>query len=209
MAKAKEEKKPCCKGWIVGIVVIALIVIIVLSGVGMYNGLVRSEVNVDNSWANVQAVYQRRADLIPNLVNTVQGAVNFEKETQTKIAELRTATASVKNEIQNAKTPAEIDAAAQKLDSIVSSYRGLNINVENYPQLKATENFLALQDELANTENKIAVERQRYNTAVKDFNTKIRVFPTNVVAGMFGFEKRTFFAAEEGAENAPDIEVLI
>jgi len=207
MAKeSKDDKKKLSTGWVVAIVVIAVVVIIVMSGVGMYNNLVRSEVSVDTAWGQVQAVYQRRADLIPNLVNTVQGAVNFEKETQTKIAELRAAATSVKNEIQNAKTPSEIDAAAQKLDNIVSSYRGLNINVENYPQLKATENFLALQDELANTENKIAVERQRYNTAVQDFNTKVRVFPTNVVAGMFSFEKRTFFAAEEGAEEAPQVQ---
>jgi len=207
MAKeeVKQEKKKLSTGWLVAIAVIAVIVIIVLSSIGIYNGLVRSEVSVDAAWGQVQTVYQRRADLIPNLVNTVQGAVQFEQETQTKIAELRSGVAAVKTEIQNAQTPAEMDAAAAKLDGIVSQYRGLNINVENYPQLRATENFLALQDELANTENKIAVERQRYNTAVQDFNTKVRVFPNNIVAGMFSFEKRTFFAAATGAENAPPV----
>jgi len=207
MAKeeAKQEKKKLSTGWLVGIAVIAVIVIIVLSSIGIYNGLVKSDVSVDTAWGQVQTVYQRRADLIPNLVNTVQGAVNFEQETQTKIAELRSGVAAVKTEIQNAQTPAEMEAAAAKLDTIVGQYRGLNINVENYPQLRATENFLALQDELANTENKIAVERQRYNTAVQDFNTKVRVFPSNIVAGMFGFEKRTFFAAAAGAENAPTV----
>src|SRR4030042_4713569 len=179
MAKEEKqgEKKKLSTGWIIGIAVIAVIVLIVVSSIGIYNKLVTSEITVDTAWGQVQTVYQRRADLIPNLVNAVQGAVQFEQETQTKIAELRTAATSVKTEIQNAQTPAEMDAAAQKLDGIVSQYRGLNINVENYPELKATANFLALQDELANTENKIAVERQRYNTAVQDFNTKIRVFP--------------------------------
>ena len=207
MAKeeVKQEKKKLSTGWLVAIAIIAIIALIILSSIGMYNTLVRSEVSVDAAWGQVQTVYQRRADLIPNLVNTVQGAVQFEQETQTKIAELRSGVAAVKTEIQNAQTPAEIDAAAAKLDNIVGQYRGLNINVENYPQLRATENFLALQDELANTENKIAVERQRYNTAVQDFNTKVRVFPNNIVAGMFGFEKRTFFAAAAGAENAPPV----
>ncbi|HJX05385.1 MAG TPA: LemA family protein [Candidatus Nanoarchaeia archaeon] len=208
MAKEEKqgEKKKLSTGWIIGIAVIAVIVLIVVSSIGIYNKLVTSEITVDTAWGQVQTVYQRRADLIPNLVNAVQGAVQFEQETQTKIAELRTAATSVKTEIQNAQTPAEMDAAAQKLDGIVSQYRGLNINVENYPELKATANFLALQDELANTENKIAVERQRYNTAVQDFNTKIRVFPSNIIAGMFGFDKRDFFAAAAGAENAPKAE---
>ena len=203
--EVKQESKKLSTGWLVAIAVIAVIVLIVLSSIGIYNKLVTSEVSVDTAWGQVQTVYQRRADLIPNLVNTVQGAVQFEQQTQTKIAELRTAAASVKSEIQSAKTPAEMDAAAQKLDNVVADYRGLNINVENYPELKATANFLALQDELANTENKIAVERQRYNTAVQDFNTKIRVFPSNIIAGMFGFDKRDFFAAAAGAENAPAV----
>ncbi len=207
MAKeeVKQEKKKLSTGWLVAIAIIAIIALIILSSIGMYNTLVRSEVSVDAAWGQVQTVYQRRADLIPNLVNTVQGAVQFEQQTQTKIAELRSGVATVKTEIQNAQTPAEMDTAATKLDGLVSQYRGLNINVENYPQLRAIENFLALQDELANTENKIAVERQRYNTAVQDFNTKVRVFPSNIVAGIFGFAKRTFFNAATGAENAPPV----
>ena len=151
---------------IIGIVAAVILVIIILWVIGAYNGLVQADVNVDNAWAQVETSYQRRADLIPNLVATVQEAVEFEQETQTKIAELRTQVASVKNEIQNAKTPDEMDSAGEKLNGIVENYRGLNINVENYPQLKATTNFLALQDELAGTENRISVERKRYNDAV-------------------------------------------
>jgi LemA protein len=190
-----EEKKKLSKGWIVAIVVIAVIVIIILSGVGMYNNLVRSDVKVDTAWGQVQTVYQRRADLIPNLVETVKGAKNFEQQTLIAITEARSAWT-------NAKTPEDQVAAANGMESALSR---LMVVVENYPELKSNANFLALQDELANTENKIAVERGRYNTAVQDFNTRVRVFPTNVVAGMFGFEKRTFFQSAPGAENTPPV----
>jgi len=190
---------------IIGIVAAVILVIIILWVIGAYNGLVQADVNVDNAWAQVETSYQRRADLIPNLVATVQEAVEFEQETQTKIAELRTQVASVKNEIQNAKTPDEMDSAGEKLNGIVENYRGLNINVENYPQLKATTNFLALQDELAGTENRISVERKRYNDAVGVINKKVRFFPTNIIASMFGFEKKEFFEAVEGAETSPEV----
>jgi len=196
MAKeVNQEKKKLSAGWVVAIVIVVVLVLIVSSGIGMYNKLVRSEVAVDNQWANVQAVYQRRADLIPNLVETVKGAKDFEQQTLIAITEARSAWT-------NAKTTEEQVAAANGMESALSR---LMVVVENYPELKSNANFLALQDELANTENKIAVERQRYNGAVQDFNTKIRVFPTSIVAGMFGFEKRTFFQATEGAENAPAV----
>jgi LemA protein len=202
MAKNKEQetqtepKKKLSTGWLVGIVVIIVIALIIMSGIGMYNGLVKSEVAVDNQWANVQAVYQRRADLIPNLVETVKGAKNFEQQTLIAITEARSAWT-------NAKTPEEQVAAANGVESALSR---LMVVVENYPELKSNQNFLALQDELANTENKIAVERQRYNGVVQTFNTQLRVFPTSIVAGMFGFGKRTFFAATQGAENAPGVQ---
>jgi LemA protein len=197
MAKETEakEKKKLSTGWLVAIVVIIVIALIIMSGIGMYNKLVKSEVSVDTQWGNVQAVYQRRADLIPNLVETVKGAKDFEQQTLTAITEARSAWT-------NAKTPEEKVAAANGVESALSR---LMVVVENYPELKSNANFLALQDELANTENKVAVERQRYNTAVQDFNTKARVFPTSIVAGMFGFKQRTFFAAASGAENAPAV----
>ncbi len=190
---------------IAGIIIGALLLITIFSIVGIYNGLVNSQVGVDQSWGQVQSVYQRRADLIPNLVSTVQGSVKFEQETQTKIAELRTGAESVKGDIQNAKTPNELDVAGQKLNDIISGYKSLNINVENYPDLKSSQNFLALQDELAGTENRINVERQRFNEAVGNYNKRIMRFPSNIIAGMFGFEKREFFEAKEGADTVPEV----
>jgi len=188
------------------IIPVAIALILLFWVVGSYNGLIGQDENVKKSWANVESTYQRRADLIPNLVNTVQGAVNFEKETQTKIAELRTGAAAIKTEISNAQTPAELDAAGDKLDNIVNGYRALNINVENYPQLKATENFLSLQDELAGTENRINVARQDYNKAVQSYNVKVRRIPTNIIASLFGFETKESFEAEAGAEEAPEVD---
>jgi LemA protein len=189
----QETKKKLSTGWIVGIVVIAVIVLIILSTISLYNGLVRSEVNVDNAWGNVQVQYQRRADLIPNLVETVKGAADFEQGTLTEITAARSAWT-------NARTPEEQVAAANGMESALSR---LMVVVENYPTLTATQNFQDLQAQLEGTENRVSVERQRYNTAVQDFNTKARVFPTNIVAGMFGFKQRTFFASASGAENAP------
>jgi len=199
-------KKKLSTGAIIGIIIAAIILVIVLSIIGMYNSLVQADVNVDNAWGQVQTVYQRRADLIPNLVATVQGAANFEQETQTKIAELRTAANTAKQAWDSATTPEDKLAAANQMESVLAGFRSLNINVERYPELKATTNFLALQDELANTENKIAVERKRYNDAVSVINKKVRFFPTNMIAGIFGFEKRTFFEAAQGAEEAPKVE---
>ena len=160
-----------------------------------YNGLVTADVSVDTAWSQVETVYQRRADLIPNLVETVKGAKNFEQETLIKITEARSAWAG-------AKTNEEKVAAANGMESALSR---LMVVVENYPELKSNANFLALQDELANTENKIAVERGRYNDEVSKYNRKVRAFPSNIAANLFGFEQRTFFKAAEGAENAPPV----
>ncbi len=189
------------------IVLISLAVVLLLSliwVVGSYNGLVSADESVNEKWANVQTAYQRRADLIPNLIVTVQEAVKFEKETQTQIAALRTGAIEAKDAMASAKTIEESQAAIQQSEQVMSQYRGLNINVENYPQLKATENFLSLQDELAGTENRIKTERDIFNKAVKEMNIKVRRFPTNIIAGMFGFEKKDSFEADAGAETAPD-----
>jgi len=153
----------------------------------------------------VNSAYQRRADLIPNLVSTVEGAVDFEKETQTEIAALRSGAVAAKQRLQNAKTPEEQIAAAREIDSIVGRFSGLNINVENYPQLKATENFLSLQDELAGTENRVKVDRDIYNKAVRNLNIRVRRFPTNIVANMFGIEKGELFEAVAGSEVVPEV----
>ena len=202
MAKTSSSNKNL---WIT-LGVIALLLIFLFAWVSStYNGLVASDENVKQKWGNVQSAYQRRADLIPNLVSTVQGAVNFEKETQTKIAELRTGAVAAAQEVKNANTPAELEAANAKVDAQLTAYRSLNINVENYPQLKATENFLALQDELAGTENRVKVERDNYNNAVKEYNVKVRRFPSNMIAGMFNFDVKQSFEAQSGAENAPKV----
>ncbi|HLD39966.1 MAG TPA: LemA family protein [Candidatus Nanoarchaeia archaeon] len=178
--------------WVVPVVVIFLLALWFMAA---YNNLVRSEVAVDTAWGQVQSVYQRRADLIPNLVETVKGVKNFEKETYLAVTEAR-------SKWQSATTPEQKVAAANQLESTLSK---LLVTVENYPQLKSNENFLALQDELAGTENRINVERQRYNEAVGAYNQKIRVFPGTIVAKMLGFQPRAFFEANAGAENAPAV----
>lgn len=191
--------KKISTGAIVGIIIAVVAVILLLSLWGMYNGLVNAEVNVDNTWAQVETAYQRRADLIPNLVSTVEAYAGFEKSVITDVTNARSAW-------MNAGTPQAKVAAANQLEGALGR---LIVTVENYPDLKASTNFLALQDELAGTENRINVERKRYNDAVGAFNKKTRMFPTNIVAGMFGFEKREFFEAEAGAEEAPDVEFNI
>jgi LemA protein len=177
--------------WIIGIVAVLLIGI--FSYIGMYNSLVAMNNDVDAKWSNVAVQYQRRLDLIPNLVNTVQGYATYEQTTLTQITALRSQWQSASTVEQKVQTTNQIESAISKL--LVIS--------ENYPDLKANANFIALQDELANTENKVAVERTRYNDAVKAYNIKVQSFPSNFVAGMHGFGKRTLFEAAQGAENAP------
>ena len=182
------------------------VLILVLWFVGAYNGLIRSSAEVDESFANIEKQYQRRADLIPNLVESVQGAVNFEKETQTEIAALRTGAVAARDALKNAKTQQEKLAAMRQIDSAASTFSGLNINVENNPQLKATENFLNLQAQLEGTENRVAVSRNRYNDKVKVFNVKIRRIPTVIIANMFGYEKQPFFESQPGTEIVPKVD---
>ena len=182
---------------IVLIAIIAIIFIGIMWVVGSYNSLVQKDVSVEKAWGNVQTAYQRRVDLIPNLVETVKGVVKFEQDTQTKIAALRSG-------INNAQTPTDLQTAGNEVNTYL---RGLNINVEAYPDLKANQNFLALQDELAGTENRIKFERDNYNGAVQTYKTSVRSIPTNIIAGMFGFtvDKWSMFAADKGAEDAPKI----
>ena len=197
------KKKNNTKIWLIvgGVILIVLVLWLVMG----YNKLVGLDNSVDKQWANVESTYQRRMDLIPNLVSTVEGAVKFEKETQTKIAEIRTGIASAKAKWDAATTPEEHAAVMPQIDSIANNFRGLNINVENYPQLKATENFLSLQDELAGTENRINNARRDYNSAIEVYNNAVERIPTNLVAKTFGFEERKSFEAEEGAEKAPEV----
>ena len=191
-----------------GVLVIILFIgfVIGLFFWGTYNRLVGLQQAVDTQWAQVQTVYQRRADLIPNLVNTVAGAANFEKSTLTEVTNARASVGRVQLDPNKAPTDAaqleQFQAAQGQLSNALSR---LLVVAENYPQLRATQNFQELQAQLEGTENRIAVERNNFNNAVQNYNVAVRRFPTNMIAGMFGFSPRPFFAAQQGAEKAPTV----
>lgn len=190
------------KGLIITIVVIALVA---LWGISSYNGLVSMDENVSNSWANVETQYQRRSDLIPNLVNTVKGYAKHESETLESVMQARSQATQVKIDPSNC-TPQQL-AAYQKAQGDVTTALGKLLAItENYPDLKANQNFLELQSQLEGTENRINVARKDFNDTAKKYNTSLRRFPRNIVASMFGFEKRAYFEAEAGAEKAPKVE---
>ncbi|MBD3318966.1 LemA family protein [Candidatus Woesearchaeota archaeon] len=200
----KVTPKKSYTGWIVLAIVVVVLLALVGWGVGTYNGFITKETQVDQAWGNVQTEYQRRADLIPNLVNTVQGAADFEQETQTQLAGLRSGALAAKQEAAQATTPEELAAAGQKIDELVRQFNVI-VSVEAYPQLRAIENFLSLQDQLEGTENRITVARRDYNAAVTAYEQARRRIPSNIIAGIAGFEKRDLFEAEEGAETAPEV----
>ena len=191
-----------------GILLILLFVLIigVLAVAFSYNRLVGLQQKVDQTWAQVQNVYQRRGDLIPNLVNTVAGAANFEKSTLTDITKARASVGQIKLDPNKAPTDAaqlqQFQAAQGQLGNALSR---LLVVSERYPELRANQNFLGLQAQLEGTENRISVERGNFNTAVQDYNTAVRRFPTNLFAGMFGFSPRPFFEATQGAERPPAV----
>jgi LemA protein len=191
-----------------GLVIILLFIIVIaaLALGGIYNRLVRLQQGVDQSWAQVQNVYQRRADLIPNLVNTVQGAANFEKSTLTEVTNARASVGRV--QIDPNKAPADaakLEEFQQAQGQLSNALSRLLVVVERYPELKANQNFLTLQAQLEGTENRISVERGNFNTAVQNYNTAVRSVPANFVAGIFGFAPRPFFNAQPGAEKAPTV----
>ena len=175
-----------------------------LTGCGPYNKLVALEEGVDTAWSQVENVYQRRADLIPNLVETVKGAAQFEQETFTAVAEAR----SKVNEINIDGVPdaAQLQQFQAAQDELSSALSRLLVTVERYPELTATQAFRDLQAQLEGTENRISVERKRFNEAVQAYNTARRQVPTNLYAMAFGFEEKTYFAASPGAEEAPKVE---
>ena len=189
------------------IIVIVLAVILLFSGCGTYNSLVSKEENVNGKWAQVQNVYQRRADLIPNLVNTVKGAANFEKSTLESVIQARAnATRPEINLNADQLTPENIQRFQAAQDQLSGSLSRLLAVAENYPELKANQNFLELQSQLEGTENRITVERMGFNTAVQDYNTSRRRFPSNIFAGLFGFQEKGYFQAQAGAEKAPTVQ---
>ncbi len=185
---------------------LALTALVSLSGCGSYNRLITLEQNVNKKWADVQSVYQRRADLIPNLVNTVQGAANFEKSTLTEVTNARASVGQMKIDPSKAPTdPAQLAQFQQAQGQLSSALSRLLVVAENYPQLRATEGFQQLQAQLEGTENRISVERRNFNEAVQEYNTALRKFPTNMLNKMFGFQERPFFNAQPGAETAPTV----
>jgi len=192
-----------------GVVLAVLLFIVVIAALalgGSYNRLVTLDQEVNKRWGDVQTVYQRRADLIPNLVNTVAGAANFEKSTLTEVTNARASVGRVQLDPAKAPTDAaqlqQFQAAQGQLSNALSR---LLLVSERYPELRATRNFQELQAQLEGTENRIAVERNNFNTAVQNFNTAVRRFPTNAIAGMLGFSSKPFFASQQGAERAPAV----
>lgn len=190
------------KSTIIILVVVAVVAVWAVTG---YNGLVRADEAVSNAWSNVENQYQRRADLIPNLVNTVKGYASHEKETLDAVISARTRATQVTVDADNL-TPEKL-LEYQKAQGEVGAALGRLLAItEAYPDLKANQNFLELQAQLEGTENRISVERRNFNDVAKNYNTSIRTFPRNLLAGMFGFDKRPYFEAQEGAEQAPVVQ---
>ncbi|MGN6291461.1 MAG: LemA family protein [Chitinophagaceae bacterium] len=189
-------------GWLI---LIGLILILGVWGCSGYNGLVKQDEVVKNTWNNVNTEYQKRADLVDNLVNTVKGAANFEKETLTGLVEARAKATSV-NFTADQLTPENMAKFQQAQGQMSGALSRLLAVVENYPDLKATENFRQLQGQLEGIENDIRGSRRTFNDAINTYNTKVRSFPTNIFAGMFGFKAKEGFKADEGAEKAPKVQ---
>lgn len=190
------------KGTIIILAVVAIIVIWAISG---YNGLVSMDENVSGQWSNVETQYQRRTDLIPNLVNTVKGYAAHEKETLEGVIAARSQATQIKVDPTDL-TPEKLAEYQKAQGQLATALGKLLAITENYPDLKANQNFLELQAQLEGTENRINVARKNFNDAAKAYNTAIRRFPRNILAGLFGFDKRAYFEAAEGAEQAPKVE---
>jgi LemA protein len=186
-------------------IVLILIVIVGFSLIGTYNTLNTKNQAVDAQWAQVENVYQRRADLIPNLVSTVQGAANFEKSTLEAVVEARSKVSSIQATPQLVNDPQAFQKFEAAQGALSSALSRLMVVVERYPELKANQNFRDLQAQLEGTENRITVERMRYNEVAQDYNTKFHSFPTNMVAGMFGYKEKQYFHAQAGAEKPPAV----
>jgi LemA protein len=187
------------------VIVAVIILLLVFWGVRRYNGFVTLEEGVTGQWANVENVYQRRADLIPNLVNTVKGYADFEQETLTQVIEARAKATSITVDPANLN-PEAIAAFQQAQDGLSSALSRLLVTIERYPDLKANQNFLELQAQLEGTENRIAVERRKFNEITRGYNTSIRKFPASVIAGITGFDQKGYFEAVEGSETPPVVE---
>ena len=192
-------------GLVVLAVVVVLLIGLVMWGIGVQNQLVRLEQDVNEKWAQVQNVYQRRADLIPNLVETVRGFAAQERTVLTEVTQARANATSIRLTPEALNDPQAMQKFAAAQGQLTGALSRLLVTVERYPELKSNQNFLTLQSQLEGTENRITVERQRYNTAVREYNTRLRVFPGSLVAGMMGFKPKAFFEAAPGSETAPKV----
>jgi LemA protein len=184
---------------------VGIIIILVLYGVNVNNGLVNKQENVKEAWSQVETQYQRRSDLIPNLVATVKGAANFEKSTLTAVTEARSKATSIQVDPSKLSDPQVLQNFQQAQSQLSGALSRLLVTVERYPDLKANQNFRDLQVQLEGTENRITVARQRYNDAARGYNTSVRRFPTNLLAGVLGFKSMAYFKAEKGSEKAPQV----
>lgn len=194
------------KKLLIPILILAVVGIYVYTkAVGTYNQFVQSEEQINGQWAEVQTQYQRRADLIPNLVNTVKGYAEFEQETLTQVIEARAKATSVNVDASNL-SPEKLAEFQQAQDQLSGALGRLLVTVEKYPDLKANQNFLELQAQLEGTENRIAVARRNFNESVQAYNSNLRTFPNNIFAGWYGFEPKGYFEASAGSENAPTVQ---
>lgn len=197
--------KGCLVSLLIGGGITVLFFIIVMYLVGTYNSVVTLDESVTNAWSQVENQYQRRFDLIPNLVKTVQGVAKFEKETFIAVAEARASVGSMKMSPEMLTDATMMKQFQSSQDALGSALSRLMVVVESYPELKANQNFLQLQSQLEGTENRISVERKRFNDATKEYNMKIRRFPANFIAGFFGFSERVYFEAVKGSDRAPEV----
>lgn len=195
-------KKGCLISIIIGAVLALIVLSVVVWGSRVYNTMVTMNEGVTSQWGNVETTYQRRSDLIPNFVNTVKGAANFEQTTLTQVIEARAKATSVTIDPTN-MTPESMAQFQQAQGQVSSALGRLMVVMEQYPELKATQNFRDLQVELEGTENRISVERRKFNEVAQGFNTYVKRFPQSFIAGMFGFAAKPYFEAAEGAETAP------
>lgn len=187
------------------LVILGLVLILGVWGCNGYNGVVKQDENVKKAWGNVNTEYQKRSDLVGNLVNTVKGAANFEQETLTKLVEARAKATSI-NLTADQLTPENIAKFQQAQNQMSGALSRLLAVVENYPDLKANQNFLQLQGQLEGIENDVRNSRKTFNESINTYNTKVRSFPMNLLAGMFGFKAKEGFKADEGAEKAPKVQ---
>ena len=188
------------------IIILAVLAILVIYGISVNNGFVTAEESVESAWAQVENQYQRRADLIPNLVNTVQGAADFEQETLQSVIEARSRATSITLQANDLNDPAKIQQFQAAQEQLSGALSRLLVSVERYPELKANANFRDLQAQLEGTENRITTERKRFNATARQYNTEIRKFPGSLIASISGFDRKAYFEANEGAEQPPIVD---